>query len=74
MHKKPNQNGMILWKDSILFGTVSQNPTGKLLELFWFIFRIRSSVGPMNHFVSAMGVIMEYPVPVGHVKVFEVME
>ncbi|CAL5346167.1 unnamed protein product [Camellia sinensis] len=47
--------GMILWKDSILFGTVSQNPTGKLSELFWFIFRIRSSVGRMNHFVSAMG-------------------
>ncbi|CAL5412341.1 unnamed protein product [Camellia sinensis] len=46
---------MILWKDSILFGTVSQNPIGKLLELFWFIFRIRSSVGPMNHFVSVMG-------------------
>ncbi|XP_057494305.1 uncharacterized protein LOC130779621 isoform X6 [Actinidia eriantha] len=47
--------GMILWKASILYGMVSQNLTGKLLELFWLIFRIRSFDGPMNHFVSVTG-------------------
>ncbi|KAI3918804.1 hypothetical protein MKX01_042124 [Papaver californicum] len=50
----PLQCGMILLKESTLYGMVYQNPTEKPSEPFWLISKIRSSGGQVNCFVSAM--------------------